>query len=340
MVNYFAMRPRAVISAGRSLFESFFSHDHQARLSQLFKWERDGTRTATRALSRKLASADALITTWDSPHFGEDLLQTAPKLRIIAHCGGEVKSRFAASLFDKLTITNAPGPMAGATAELGAAFLLYFARDIDRYRGELRKPSNRIYSDTHTNGSAEYVLGLEVAMIGFGRVGRALVDMLRGFDLRWTVYDPFASRSLAKRYPVVFSELKPLLRRAEFLVLTAALTERTRSLLDRKALSLLPEGAAIVNIARGALIDLSALTNEVRRKRLRCALDVTDPAEPLPMNHPLRKLPGAIVTPHIAGSGRRVRREIAATVMDDLGKFFRGKPVQNRVTKTMLARMT
>jgi phosphoglycerate dehydrogenase-like enzyme len=340
MVNYFAMRPRAVISAGRSLFESFFPHDHQVRFGRLFKWERDGTRTAARALNRKLASADALITTWDSPLFGVDLLQTAPKLRIIAHCGGEVKSRFAAPLFDKLTITNAPGPMAGATAELGAAFLLYCARDIDRYRGELRKPSNRIYSDTHTYGSAEYILGREVAMIGFGRIGRALVDMLRGFDLRWTVYDPFAPRMLAKGYPVVFSELKPLLRRAEFLVLTAALTERSRGLLDRKALSLLPEGAAIINIARGGLIDLSALTNEVRRKRLRCALDVTDPAEPLPVDHPLRKLPGAMVTPHIAGSGRRSRREIAKTVMDDLEKFFKGRPVQNRVTKTMLARMT
>jgi phosphoglycerate dehydrogenase-like enzyme len=322
------------------LFESFFPAAERSRLTSLFHWERDGASNTTKSLAQRLASAEALITTWDSPHFGEDLLRLAPKLRIIAHCGGEVKSRFAVPLFEKLTITNAPGPMARATAELGAAFLLYCARDVDHYRSALRKPSNRIYADAHIHGTAEYLYGREVAMIGFGRVGRGLVDLMRGFDLRWIVHDPFAPRSLAKEYPVIFRDLKPLLRNADLLVLTAALTEHTQGMLDRKALSLLPDGAAIINIARGGLIDLRTLADEVRRKRLRCALDVTDPAEPLPVNHPLRKLPGAIVTPHIAGSGRHVRREIAKTVMNDLQDFFRGGDVRNRVTKAMLARMT
>jgi len=334
------MRPRLLVSAGPDLFASFFPPAHEARLGRLFSWERIGTRTTDMAFTRKLATADGLVTTWDSPHFGEDLLGTAPKLRVIAHCGGEVKSRLAASLFDKLTVTNAPNPMARATAELGAAFLAYCARDVDRYRDALRKPSNRVYSDLHLHGTSEYLAGREVAMIGFGRVGRALVDLLRGFDIRWLVYDPFASRSLSDRYQVAFAGLKPLLRRAELLVLTAALTDRTRGLLDQKALAMLPDGAVIINIARGGLIDLAALTREVRRKRLRCALDVTDPAEPLPVKHPLRKMPGAIVTPHIAGSSLQVRQQIATTIMDDLDNFFRGKPVKNRVTKAMLRRMT
>jgi len=334
------MRPRLLVSAGLDLFASFFPPAHEARLDSLFTWERIGTRTTDMAFTRKLATADGLVTTWDSPHFGEDLLQIAPKLSMIAHCGGEVKSRFPASLFDKLTITNAPNPMARATAELGAAFLAYCARDVDRYRDALRKPSNRVYSDLHLHGTSEYLAGREVAMIGFGRVGRALVDLLRGFDIRWLVYDPFAPPSLRDRYQVAFAGLKPLLRRAELLVLTAALTDRTRGLLDQKALAMLPDGAVIINIARGGLIDLAALTREVRRQRLRCALDVTDPAEPLPVKHPLRKMPGAIVTPHIAGSSRQVRQQIASTIMDDLDNFFRGKPVKNRVTKAMLRRMT
>ena len=340
MVNCSPMRPRLLVSAGPALFASFFPPAHESRLSRSFNWERVAARTTNVAFTRKLAMADALMTTWDSPHLNDDLLPQAQKLRIIAHCGGEVKSRFATRLFDKLTITNSAGPMARATAELGAAFLLYCARDVDRYRDSLRRPSNREYSNIHLHGTAEYIANSEVAMIGFGRVGRALVDLLRGFNLRWIIYDPFAPRALSKNYPIVFSELRPLLRRAQLLVLTAALTERTRGLLDRKALSLLPDGAVIINIARGGLVDLAALTREVQRKRLRCALDVTDPAEPLPVKHPLRKLPGAIVTPHIAGSSRQVRQQIATTVMDDLENFFRGKPVKNRVTKAMLQRMT
>jgi phosphoglycerate dehydrogenase-like enzyme len=340
MLNCFSMRSRLLVSAGRELFASFFSPAQEARLSRLCSWERDDARGADVMFNRRLATVDALLTTWDSPNFEEDLLRTAPRLRIIAHCGGEVKSRFAARLFDKLTITNAADPMARATAELGAAFLLYCARDVDHYRAELRRPSNRVYSDVHKNGTEDHIAGREIAMIGFGRVGRALVDLLRGFDLTWSAYDPFASRSLSKNYPVVFRGLKPLLRRANFLVLTAALTERTRGLLDRKALSLLPDGAVVINIARGGIIDLAALTREVRKKRLRCALDVTDPVEPLPVNHPLRNLPGAVVTPHVAGGSRQVRQQMAETVMDDLEKFFRGKPVANLVTRAMLERMT
>jgi phosphoglycerate dehydrogenase-like enzyme len=334
------MRPRLLISAGRELFASFFSRAQQTRLSRLCSWERNDARSADATFKRRLATADALITTWDSPQLGEDLLRTAPRLRIIAHCGGEVKSRFAARLFDKLTITNAADPMARATAELGAAFLLYCAREVDRYRDALRLPSNRVYSDVHKNGTEEHIAGREIAMIGFGRVGRALVDLLRGFDLVWSVYDPFALRSLSREYPVVFRGLKPLLRRANFLVLTAALTEHTKGLLDGKALSLLPDGAVVVNIARGGLIDLAALTREVRKKRLCCALDVTDPIEPLPVNHSLRNMAGTILTPHVAGASRRVRHQIAETVMDDLERFFRRKPVKNRVTRAMLGRMT
>ena len=333
------MPPNVLVSSGRLLFDSFFSADHQLRLTRTCKWQRDSARTTTAGFRHKLTSADALITTWDSPRFGDDLTNMAPKLRFIGHCGGEVKSRFTASLFEKLTITNAADPMARATAELGGAFLLYCARDIERYRAAVRK-SNRIFSEVHEHGTEEFLYGRDVAMIGFGRVGRALVDLMRGFDLRWMVYDPFAPRSLANNYPVVFCELEPLLRKAHLLVLTAALTDETRGLLNRKTLALLPDGAALINIARGGLINLGALTAEIRRKRILCALDVTDPEEPLKVNHPLRRLSGAILTPHIGGGGRHVRREIADTVMNDLESFLTGKPVQNRVTKAMLCRMT
>lgn len=333
-------RPRVVVCAGEELFASFFPPQQLRRLSRSFRWNRDGARKITPALRLILKTAEALVTTWDSPHFPEDLPRLAPKLRIIAHCGGEVKSRFALSLFRELTITTAPVPMARATAELGAALLLYSARNLDFYREELRKRSNRVYDDLHLHGSTESMIGREVAMIGFGRIGRALVDLMRGFELRWIVYDPYAPKSLAKQYPVRFSDLPSLLRRAHLLVLTAALTDDTRGLLSRDRLARLPDGAAVINIARGGLVDLAALTNEVRRGRLRCALDVTDPLEPLPIGHALRTLPGAIVTPHIAASNRRVRHDMADVVMDDLERFFKGHGVENRVTAAMLDRMT
>jgi phosphoglycerate dehydrogenase-like enzyme len=136
-------RPSLLISAGEELCASFFSPQVEQRLSRLFRWERQESSKFTADFRKCLSTAQALVTTWDSPHLGDDLSLLAPQLRMIAHCGGEVKSRFSRSLFKPLTITNAPDPMARATAELGAALLLYGARNVDFYRSELRSVRTR-----------------------------------------------------------------------------------------------------------------------------------------------------------------------------------------------------
>ena len=199
-------RPGLLVSAPRHLFESFFSPTERKRLDRAFIWERIEADTITRKFRQKLQTADALITTWDSPRFDENLPQLAPRLRIIAHCGGEVKSRFASSLFKALTITNAAAPMARATAEMGAALLLYCARNIDFYRAALQRKSNRIYAQVHVHGSPESMVGRTVAMIGFGRIGRALVDLMRGFEINWLVHDPYINKGLARKYRGTFRE--------------------------------------------------------------------------------------------------------------------------------------
>jgi phosphoglycerate dehydrogenase-like enzyme len=329
-----------LVSSPRALFQSFFTAEHQKRLSESFDWEVNQARSVNAGFRRQLAAAEALITTWDTPQFSDELLQLAPKLRVIAHCGGEVKSRFRGSLLDRLTITTAPEPMARATAELGAALILYCGRNVEHYRSALRQRSNRIYQQVHLHGTPEFLIGRELGMIGFGRIGRKIVDLLRGFEFRWQVYDPYVPRGIETRYPVEFVGLEALLRHSNVLVLTAALTDETRDLLDRKKLSWLPKGTTIINVARGGLLDLTALTREVRAGRLRCAIDVTDPEEPLAVKHPIRRLPGAIVTPHIGGGTVKARHEMADDLIDDLGRFFRGEEVKHRVTSAMLARMT
>src|ERR1043166_10276790 len=113
-----------IVSAPERLFRSFFSEAHQRRLRRTFVWQLNSARSLNFSMKQRRAAADAMVTTWDSPGFGDDLLQIAPKLRVIAHCGGEVRKRFGGSLLDHLTVTTAPEPMARATAELGAALVL------------------------------------------------------------------------------------------------------------------------------------------------------------------------------------------------------------------------
>lgn len=334
-------KPTVLVSSNARLFTSFFTPELTSRLSAISNWRREPSRRITTTLRRAFHDAEALITTWDSPvYFPEELTEWAPALRVIAHCGGEVKRRFAAPLFERLVITNAPDPMAMPVAELAVALLLYFARDIDRYRAELRSSSNRIYMQLHFSGAEEdTVLGQEVGMIGFGRIGRAIARLLQAFGTRLLVHDPYAGPEGGRGH-VRFASLDEVLTASKFLIVAAGLTEETGGLLNRKRLEKLPKGAAIINVARGGIIDLDALTAMVLRGRLRCALDVTDPLEPLPVRHPLRRAEGAIVTPHIGAISRSVRHAMAAVVLEDLQRFFRAEPVAHRVTRAMLERMT
>ncbi len=339
-------RPTVAVFSNQPLFDSFFQGAALRRLSRMFSAELVEQVKLNSTAIDVLARADALITTWDSPHFGGDLSELAPRLRIIAHCGGEVKNRFDHSLFSRLTITNSAGPFARPSAEFAATLLLYTARNIDAYRAAMRKQPAGIYAALHCTGrlpgfpGVEGLAGREVSMIGLGRIGRALMDLLKGFEIRWLVHDPYATADAGGAHDVRFLPLAAVLKRAPHLVVAAAVTEKTCGMLNAKRLALLPDGATIINVARGSLIDLPALTREVQSGRLRCALDVTDPEEPLPANHPLRRLPGAILTPHVAAGGIETRKEIANVVLTDLERFFHGEPVLNRVTAEMLERMT
>jgi phosphoglycerate dehydrogenase-like enzyme len=331
-------RPRVLVLAPEPLFRSFFDAPRRRRLGRSFAWKRVAGREATHAALRE---AEALVTTWDSPRFGEELLSLAPRLRLVAHCGGEVKGRFARPLFEHLTIANAPGPMAPYVAELAVTFLLMAARRIDHYREALRRPSNAIYGALHTYGAGDETLrGRTIGLLGFGRIGQETARLLRPFGPRLIAHDPYVPPGVVRARGVIPVPLGRLLRESDDLVLAAGLTDETREILDRAALRRLRDGATVVNVARGGLVNMGALASEVRRGRLRCALDVSDPLEPLPRHHPLRRMRGAILTPHVGAAAVEVRRRMADIVIESLERFFGGKRVLTRITPGMLDRMT
>ncbi len=333
--------PRVLVLAPSALFASFFDPQRQRRLSRAARWSRLGGSRLTPTIEAGLREADALVTTWDSPRFGEELLELAPRLRLVAHCGGEVKGRFARPLFDRLTIANAPGPMAPYVAELAVAFLLMAVRRIDDYRRALQGPSNAVYAALHTHGAADETLrGRTVGLLGLGRIGQAVADLLRPFGARLIAHDPYVDPRLAAHLDVLLVSWRRLLRESQDLVLAAGLTDETRGLVDRQALARLRDGATVVNVARGGIVDLEAMLAELRRGRLQYAVDVTDPLEPLPLRHPLRRQPGAILTPHVGSAMGAVRHAMADLVLDNLERFFAGRPVPTRVTPAMLEHMT
>jgi phosphoglycerate dehydrogenase-like enzyme len=188
--------------------------------------------------------------------------------------------------------------------------------------------------------TGETLFGRKVGLVGFGRIGRAFARLIAPFQVQLIVSDPYADPDVIAKYGGSLVELDDLVRSCSVIVLAAALTPETKDLIDERRLSLIVDGSHLINVARGGLIDLEALLVELRKGRITAALDVTDPSEPLPIDHELRTLPNVILTPHIAAGGIEMRREIGALAVEEVVRFANGQPPFNRVTREMLATMT
>ena len=285
-------------------------------------------------LRRLLADADALVTTWDSPRFGEELLSLAPRLRLVAHCGGEVKARFARPLFERLMIANAPGPMAHLVAELAVTFLLMAARRVDAYREALRRPSNRVYERLHLEGAGPETLretdrrppGLRADRPGDGAPPAALRPApARPRPVRGGRHRARQGRHAGDARPPPARVRVPRPRRR-------AHRRDARPPRPRRPA---PPARRRHRRERGPRRRSWTSTPSPRRSdRAGSAAPSTSRTRwsPSRVRHPLRRMRGAILTPHVGAAAVEVRRAMADIVLDALERFFRGERVKTRVT--------
>lgn len=330
-------RPRVLVLASDVLFSHFFPESARTRLSEVAYWSQHAGRDDSAQLRAEIAQADVLMTTWHSPFLRMDMLGTPPRARLIAHCGGEVKSRMEEAVFDRVTVTNAAEPMALPVAEMALALMLTLVRRLPDYAAEMR--AGVIRTNEYVS-CGETVRGRKVGLIGFGRIGKAFARLVEPLGVELLVSDPYCTAETVAAYKGRLLGLDELLSSCSVIVLAAGLTPETRSLLDERRLSLMPDGAYLINVARGGLVDMDSLLAQLRKARLTVALDVTDPLEPLPPDHELRQLPNALLTPHIAAGGIEMRRAIGAVAVEEVVRFCKGEQLENVVTPDMLATMT
>ncbi len=332
-----AARPRVLLLTTDVLFPQFFPEAVLTRLGEVAEWSRHSGREDSPELRAAIAQSDALMTTWHSPFLRPEMFGERPRVRLIAHCGGELKSRMAEEVFNLVTVTNAAGPMAEPVAEMALALVLTLVRRLPQYAAEMRA------GVTRTNeyvSRGETLRGRNLGLIGFGRVGRAFARVVEPLGVELLVADPYCSADAVAAHKGKLVSLDVLLSASSVVVLAAGLTPETRNILDARRLRLMPDGAYLVNVARGGLVDVEALTQELRAGRIAAALDVTDPLEPLPPEHELRRLPNVLLTPHIAAGGIEMRGAIGNVAVGEVVRFFKGEPQQNLVTREMLATMT
>jgi phosphoglycerate dehydrogenase-like enzyme len=221
-----------------------------------------------------------------------------------------------------IPFANASSVHETSTAELAVTLTLAAQRRIPEF---VRAQDEGTWSPHFSASLADR----RVTLLGFGGVGKAIAARLAGFEVYLTAV---ASRARDEGGIVVraIDDLAGVLAETDILIASLPGGDATRHVLDAAALSALPDGALVVNVGRGPLIDTDALVEEVRSGRLRAALDVTDP-EPLPAGHPLWSLPGALVVPHVGGASSAMRPRIARLVRRQIERMLAGEPPLNVV---------
>jgi phosphoglycerate dehydrogenase-like enzyme len=169
------------------------------------------------------------------------------------------------------------------------------------------------------------VAGSTVLIVGYGSIGQAIEARLTPFAARFLRVARSARDGVS---PV--SMLDDLLEKADVVVLTPPLTSETRHMIGSKQLARMKTGALLVNASRGAIVDTDALLRSLTEKRIRAALDVTDP-EPLPSNHPLWWAPNLLITPHVAGDSASFMKRALKLASEQAARFARGEPLLNVV---------
>ena len=219
---------------------------------------------------------------------------------------------------DGVTLCNGRGIHDASTAELAMTLVLASLRGVP---GFVRA------QDAHTwvHGTRPALADSTVLVVGYGAIGQALERRLDGFEV-----DVVRVARTAREGVHGFDELPALLPDADVVVLIVPLTDETRGLVDAEFLDRMKDGALLVNVARGPVVDTDALVAECASGRLRAALDVTDP-EPLPEGHPLWTTAGVLVTPHIGGATQAMRPRAKALVRRQVQAMLAGEPVANAV---------
>jgi phosphoglycerate dehydrogenase-like enzyme len=219
-----------------------------------------------------------------------------------------------------VTLCNAAGVHDASTAELAVGLAIAARRGFAEFS---QNQSKGIWS--HISNAA--LTDSKVAIVGHGNIGKTIARMLAGFEVQITSFSKSGSDGA-----LTMDQFDVQISSFDVIILIVPLNDQTRHLMNSKRLAAMKDGAALVNVARGAVIETEALLAELNSKRIFAALDVTDP-EPLPAGHPLWSAPNTLITPHVGGDSKAFEPRGRALVEAQLARFAAGQPLINVVAE-------
>ncbi|MCQ3812173.1 MAG: hydroxyacid dehydrogenase [Acidimicrobiia bacterium] len=282
-----------------------------------------------------LADAEVIVGHWGCPPLDEAMLDRTPRLGLFAYAAGTVKMTLTDAVWDRsIRVTSGANANAEPVAEFTLAAILFANKGVLWRRG----PADfSALSDMGDHQWGNY--GRTVGIVGASLIGRRVIELLRAFPhLKVTLYDPFVTSEEAASLGVEKLDLDELCAGADVLTIHAPALPETMHLIGSTQLSALPDGATVINTARGPLIDHEALLPHLASGRLYAILDVTDP-EPLSEDSPLLEMPNVWISPHLAGSQGTELARMTDNVIEEVRRWSAGEPALNEVTRDRLATM-
>jgi phosphoglycerate dehydrogenase-like enzyme len=246
-----------------------------------------------------------------------DVIADMPKLKTVQTLTAGV-DHVQALIPAGVTLCNAAGVHDAATSELTVGLMISAERRLAELAVAQRE---RRWDAAMTSSLADR----RVLIVGAGHVGRAIARRLDGFECDVVLVGRTQRDGVRS-----VGDLDDLLPWADIVVLIVPLSDETRGMADAAFLARMADGALLVNVARGPVVDTDALVAETSSGRLRAALDVIDP-EPLPADHPLWATPGVIITPHVGGASSALWPRAYRLVAEQLRRVAAGRPLINVV---------
>ncbi len=258
-----------------------------------------------------------------------------PNLRGIANYGVGYDNIDVVSATELgIPVTNTPGVLTETTADLAWVLLMATARKIPQAHnytlsGQWRGPGGKVFmgQDIGPGGSNRpKVLGI----IGFGRIGQAVMRRSRGFKMKGVAYDPFMKQVIEQTRGVEYRELDDLLKESDFVTLHCPLTKETHHLIGKGELDLMKPTAILINTSRGPVVDEKALVSALKKGKIAGAgLDVYE-KEPK-LSPGLSKLENVVLLPHIGSLTKDTREQMAVVAVKNALAMLRGKRPPNMV---------
>jgi len=262
-----------------------------------------------------------------------EVLSAATNLRIIGRAGVGVDNIDVAAATQKgVVVVNSPDGNTLAAAELTVGLILALARKIPAGDATMKagKWDRKKFVGTELYGKT-------IGVVGLGRIGCAVAQRLKGFEVELIAYNPFATEEQTRSLGVEPVSLDDLLRRSDFISVHTPLNNETRGMISTEQIALMKDGVRLVNCARGGVIDEAAVAEAVKSGKIGgIAFDVFS-KEPPDADNPILGLPNSITTPHLGASTEEAQTKVAVDVCEQIADVLSGLPPRTAVNLPVIS---